>query len=229
MNIIDEIYALKDEKYAKFQSILVPNVDKNLIIGVRIPLLRKMSNRLSKDEISQFLQGLPHKFYDENILHSILISKINNFDICLENTDKFLPYIDNWAVCDIISPKIFAKNTAALLEYIQIWVRSKHEFTCRFGIKMLMQYFLGENFKAKFLQIPLCAGNNKYYVNMMIAWFYATALCKKWDEAYKFLQIAEFDKWIFNKIIQKANESRLITKDKCKLLKELKIKFNMIQ
>lgn len=222
MNILDEIYALKDEKYAKFQGSLVPNINKSLIIGARIPLLRKLAKKLTNDEKLEFMGNLAHKFYDENILHAILLSQISDFDFCVKSIDKFLPYIDNWAVCDIISPKIFAKNTATLITKVEIWSNSNAEFACRFGIIILMRYFLNENFKEKYLEIPRLIKCKKYYANMAVAWFYATALAKKWDISYEFVKYNRFDKYILNKIIQKACESRQISPKKREILKQIK-------
>ena len=223
MNIKEKLLALQDISYADFQAKLTPNIRRDLFIGVRVPELRKLAKRIAEEpETSKFLKNLPHKYYDENMLHGILISEMKNYEACIEAVDIFLPYVDNWAVCDIMSPKIFKKNKEALLEKIKEWSSSEKTYTCRFGIEMLMSHFLDDDFKPKYLEIPLSVNSEEYYVQMMIAWFFATALAKEWDATIKYIEDQRLNTWTHNKAIQKARESRRITPKQKEYLKSLK-------
>lgn len=223
MNIKEELLALQDISYADFQAKLTPNIPRDLFIGVRVPELRKLAKRIAEEpETAKFLKNLPHKYYDENILHGILISEMKDYDACLVAVDEILPYVDNWAVCDIMSPKIFKKNKTALLEKIKEWSASEKTYTCRFGIEMLMSYFLDDDFKPEYLEIPVAVNSEEYYVKMMIAWFFATALAKQWDATIKYIEDQRLDRWTHNKAIQKARESRRITPQEKEYLKSLK-------
>ena len=223
MNIKEELLALQDISYADFQAKLTPNIPRDLFIGARVPELRKLAKRIAEEpETSKFLKKLPHKYYDENMLHGLLISEIKDYDACIEAVDEFLPYVDNWAVCDIMSPKIFKKNKKALLEKIKEWSASEKTYTCRFGIEMLMSYFLDDDFKPEYLEIPLSVNSEEYYVQMMVAWFFATALAKQWDMTIKYIEEQRLDTWTHNKAIQKARESRRITPKQKEYLKSLK-------
>lgn len=223
MNIQKELFALQDKSYGDFQAKLVPNIPRELFIGVRVPEARKLAKRLAKEpEAFNFLTDLPHKYYDENILHALLISEIKVYDACIAEVDKFLPYVDNWAVCDILSPKIIKKNKAPLLKKIKEWSASEKTYTCRFGIEMLMTYFLDDDFKPEYLEIPASVHSEEYYVRMMIAWFFATALAKQWDATIKYIQDHRLDTWTHNKAIQKARESRRIAPKQKEYLKSLK-------
>lgn len=223
MNIQKELFALQDISYADFQAKLVPNIPRELFIGVRVPEARKLAKRLAKEpEISDFLTDLPHKYYDENILHALLISEIKDYDACIVEVDNFLPYVDNWAVCDMLSPKIFKKNRPALLNKIKEWSTSEKIYTGRFGIGMLMSYFLDDDFKPEYLGIPASVHSGEYYVRMMIAWFFATALAKQWDATIKYIKDHRLDTWTHNKAIQKARESRRITPKQKEYLKLLR-------
>lgn len=224
MNIKEELLALQDISYADFQAKLTPNIPRELFIGVRVPDLRKLAKKVAEEpETSKFLKNLPHKYYDENMLHGLLISEIKDYDACLVAVDEFLPYVDNWAVCDIMSPKIFKKNKTALLEKIKEWSASEKTYTCRFGIEMLMSHFLDDDFKPEYLEIPLSVNSEDYYVQMMIAWFFATALAKEWDATIKYIEDHRLDRWTHNKAIQKARESRRITPKEKEYLKSLKV------
>ena len=223
MNIKEELFAIQDTSYGDFQSNLIPNIPRELFIGVRVPEARKLTKRIAKEpEVSKFLRDLPHKYYDENILHALLISEIKDYDACIEEIDKFLPYVDNWAVCDIMSPKIFNKNKTALLEKIKEWSGSEKTYTCRFGIKMLMSYFLDDDFRSEYLEIPASVHREEYYVRMMIAWFFATALAKQWDATIQYMEDNRLDTWTHNKTIQKARESKRITLKQKEYLKSIK-------
>ena len=224
MNIKEELLALQDISYADFQAKLTPNIPRNFFIGVRVPELRKLAKKVIEDpETSKFLKNLPHKYYDENMLHGLLISKIKDYDACLVAVDEFLPFVDNWAVCDIMSPKIFKKNKKALLEKIKEWSASEKTYTCRFGIEMLMSHFLDDDFKPEYLEIALSVNSEDYYVQMMVAWFFATALAKEWDATIKYIEDHRLDRWTHNKAIQKARESRRITPKEKEYLKSLKV------
>ncbi len=219
-----ELLKLSDEKYAEFQAKLTPTIEREKFIGVRVPVLRKFAKEYIKSgEAGEFLNKLPHMYYDENMLHSLLLSEINDYGEALTNCDKFLPFVDNWAVCDILSPKAFKKNKEKLLYEIKRWVKSDEPYTVRFGIEMLMSHYLDGDFKSEYLNIPLEVKSDEYYVNMMIAWFYATALAKKWSDTFPIIKSQKLDKWIHNKTIQKAAESYRITDEQKQMLKELKI------
>ncbi|MEQ3347388.1 DNA alkylation repair protein [Peptoniphilus senegalensis] len=223
MNIKEELLALQDISYADFQAKLTPNIRRDLFIGVRVPELRKLAKRIAEEpETSKFLKNLPHKYYDENMLHGILISEMKNYEACIEAVDEFLPYVDNWAVCDIMSPKIFKKKKAALLEKIKEWSLSEKTYTCRFGIEILMSHFLDDDFKPEYLDIPVSVNSEEYYIKMMIAWFFATALAKQWDTTIKYMEDQRLDTWTHNKAIQKARESRRIAPKEKEYLKSLK-------
>ena len=224
-SIIESLFELRDEEYAKFQAKLTPSVDPGLFIGVRVPDVRRLAKLLKDDpDAEAFLQELPHKYYDENMLHGLLISEIRDFDKAIEETDRFLPYIDNWAVCDIMSPKAFGKHKTELIDSIRKWTCSDEAYTIRFGIEMLMSHYLDDDFREEYLDIPAAVRSEEYYVNMMIAWFFATALAKQWESTVSYIENNRLDKWTHNKAIQKAVESRRITDEQKVYLKTLKLK-----
>lgn len=224
LKIRDRLFELQDLNYLEFHSKLIPSVDKKTIIGVRIPILRKLAKEYIKDpESGLFLKDLPHKYYDENILHALLISEIKDYDSCIKYLEEFLPYIDNWAVCDILSPKVFKKHKEELLVKIKEWSISKQTYVCRFGIEMLMSHYLDSDYKKEYLEIPALIHLDDYYINMMIAWFFATALAKRWGDTVVYLEENKLDVWVHNKTIQKACESYRITPEKKKYLKTLKV------
>lgn len=223
VTIKEELFALQDISYADFQAKLTPNIPRELFVGVRVPEARKLAKRLAKKaEASEFLKDLPHTYYDENILHSLLLSEMKDYDVCIVAVDTFLPYVDNWAVCDIMSPKIFKKNKPALLEKIKEWSASEKTYTCRFSIEMLMSHLLDDDFTPEYLEIPVSVHSEEYYVQMMIAWFFATALAKQWDATIKYLEDHRLDAWTHNKAIQKARESKRITPQQKDYVKSLK-------
>ena len=223
MTILDRLYELEDKEYAAFQAKLTPGVPPESFIGVRVPMVRKLAKELIKaNEYADFLQQLPHKFYDENMLHGLLVSEIKDYDWCIAEVDKFLPYVDNWAVCDIMSPKVFKKNKEALLTKIVEWSGSEHLYTSRFGIEMLMSHYLDDDFKPEYLDIPASVHSEEYYLKMMIAWFFATALAKQWDATIPYIENNKLDTWVHNKTIQKARESYRITDAQKEYLKTLK-------
>lgn len=223
MNIREELFALQDVEYGDFQAKLTPGIPRDSFIGVRVPDLRKLAKRLIKEPgTTEFLRELPHKYYDENMLHGLLLSEMKDYDTCISEVDQFLPYVDNWAVCDIMSPKIFKRDKAAILDKIKEWSASEKTYTCRFGIEMLMSFFLDEDFKPEYLDIPASVHSEEYYVQMMIAWFFATALAKQWDATVKYIEDQRLDTWTHNKTIQKARESYRITPEQKEYLKTLK-------
>ena len=214
MDIQKELFDLADETYAAFQAKLTPTVDKSRFIGVRVPLVRKLAKEIYKTGNHEaFLRALPHSYYDENMLHGLIVSEIKEFDLCVEEVEAFLPYVDNWAVCDIMSPKCFRKHKAELLPIIKTWIKSSEEYTIRFGLEMLMSHYLDEDFKPEYLCPAAAVRSDKYYVNMMTAWFFATALTKQWDSAIAYIEDRRLDVWVHNKTIQKARESYRISEE----------------
>ena len=218
------LFQLQDKGYRDFHSKLIPTIPVETIIGVRIPAIRKLAKEYGKDpESVEFLKQLPHTYYDENILHALLVAEIKDYEVCVKEVERFLPYVDNWAVCDIFSPKVFRKNKDKLIDKIREWIASGHPYTCRFGMEMLMTHFLDEDFRVEYLEIPAAVHSEEYYVNMMIAWFYATALAKQWDAAVCYIEKKCLDSWTHNKTIQKARESYRITREQKEYLKALKV------
>lgn len=221
----NKLFSLQDKEYAAFQAKLTPNIAPELFIGVRVPECRKLAKDLYKNEpkeVEKFMSKLPHKYYDENMLHGLLISEIKDFNQCMERLEEFLPYVDNWAVCDIMSPKCFKKHKAELLPIIKRWAKSSEDYTIRFGLEMLMSHYLDEDFKPEYLKIPALVKSDEYYVNMMISWYFATALAKQWDSAIKYIEGYKLGDWVHNKTIQKARESYRITDEQKKYLLSLK-------
>lgn len=223
MEIQKKLFELQDKEYAEFQSKLTPVIPRDAFIGVRVPEVRKLAKSYSKDpECQEFLKELPHQYYDENMLHGLILSEMKDYDDCIRAVDLFLPYVDNWAVCDIMSPKVFKKHKEQLLEKIREWAASDLVYTCRFGLEMLMSHFLDEDYAPEYLEIPAGVRSEEYYVNMMIAWFFATALAKQWDTTIPYIEGNRLDTWVHNKTIQKARESYRITEEQKEYLKGLK-------
>lgn len=223
--IQEKLFALQDMKYREFQSKLMPTVDPDTVIGVRTPQLRKLAKEIAKTEEKQLLlQGLPHAYFEENQLHAFVIALEKDFERCLAEVERFLPYIDNWATCDQLSPKVFAKHREELLSRIDVWLESDHVYTIRFGIGMLMQHFLNEDFDVKYAERVAGIRSDEYYVNMMTAWYFATALAKQYDAVLPFIENRKMDVWTHNKAIQKAVESYRITQEQKTYLRSLKIK-----
>ena len=227
--MIDEIrktlISMQDEKYRVFQVKLFPTVDPETVIGVRTPDLRSYAKKLLKEEgISAFLSDLPHRYFDENQLHAFIISEIKDYGKCMGEVNRFLPYVDNWATCDQMSPKVFKKNRPQLLKQIRIWLKSDRTYTIRFAIGMLMEHYLDDAFDISYPEVVAVIRSDEYYVNMMIAWYFATALAKQYDEILPFIENRRLDVWTHNKAIQKAIESYRITPEQKEYLKRLKIK-----
>ena len=224
MDIQNTLINFQDNKYKNFYEKLIPNISSKKIIGVRAPILKKLAKQLAKQNKFDFCNKLPHTFLEENNLHAYLISEISDFDKCIKYINTFLPHIDNWATCDSLRPKCFKNNLEKLLENIKIWIKSNHTYTIRFAIEMLMLYFLDDNFKPQFCEIIADIKSDEYYVNMMISWYFATALAKQYSTAIKYLINKRLSKFVHNKTIQKAVESYRISDDKKIYLKSLKIK-----
>lgn len=224
MNEIQKyLFKNQDIAYRDFQSKLIPNVDKESFIGVRTPILRKYAKELLKaGEVLPFLHELPHKYFDENQLHAFIISNEKSFDKCIDEVEGFLPFVDNWATCDQLSPKCFSKNKAELLKHIDLWLESGKTYTVRFGIGMLMSHFLDDDFEEKYLEKVCLVKSEEYYINMMRAWYFATALAKQYEKTLPYIENGALDKWTHNKAIQKAVESYRITDEQKAYLKTLK-------
>ena len=220
-----ELFRLQDIKYRDFQSKLIPTVDPKSVIGVRTPALRKLAKQLSGDaDISGFLNLLPHRYFDENQLHAFILSEIKDFPSCLAAVERFLPYVDNWATCDQMSPKVFRKHRTELLEAVKRWVGSDQAYSIRFGIGMLMQHFLDEDYAPEYPELVAGLRSEEYYVRMMIAWYFATALAKQYDGVLPYIEQQRLDVWTHNKAIQKAVESYRITPEQKDYLRSLKVR-----
>ncbi|WP_022763074.1 DNA alkylation repair protein [Butyrivibrio sp. AD3002] len=223
--IREELFKLQDEKYRDFQVKLIPGKDTEVMIGVRTPDLRKYAKQLSKKEdIADFLIDLPHKYFDEDQIHAFVISEIKDYGKCIEEVERFLPYVDNWATCDQMSPKVFKKNKTELLSYIKKWISSDKTYTIRFGTGMLMQHFLDDDFDISYPEMVAKIRSDEYYVNMMTAWYFATALAKQYDAILPFIEDKRLEPWTHNKAIQKSVESYRITPEQKEYLKSLKIR-----
>lgn len=223
--IKNELFRLQDQAYRDFQSKLIPTVKPNAMIGVRTPKLRELAKQIVKrEDVNDFLCALPHEFFDENQLHAFIISETKDFQTCMEELCAFLPYVDNWATCDQMSPKVFKKHRQELLTYIKIWLASDKTYTVRFAIGMLMEHFLDEDFDILYPEMVACVRSDEYYVNMMIAWYFATALAKRYEEVLPYMEEKKLDTWTHNKAIRKAIESSRITPEQKTYLRSLKIK-----
>ena len=225
--IQEELNKLKDDKYRDMQIKIIPSVEADAIIGVRTPDLRKLAKQIAKrEDIREFLSDLPHNYFDEDQLHAFIISDMKDYERCIEETVHFLPYVNNWATCDQMSPKIFKKHKKELLIYIKKWIKSKDTYTIRFGIGMLMEHFLDEDYDIKYPEMVAKLRSEEYYVNMMISWYFATALAKQYDSILPYIEEKRLDVWTHNKAIQKSIESYRITPEQKEYLKTLKIKKN---
>ena len=222
--IQQRLFALQDAGYRDFHAALMPTVDKALVIGVRMPALRALAKELKGTELAaDFMAALPHKYYEENNLHAALIGHIRDFDACMAAVERFLPYVDNWATCDMMNPKALAKDKAALLERIQLWLQSSHTYTVRFGMEMLMNHFLEEDFREEYPALVASVRSEEYYVRMMQAWYFATALAKQYEAAVTYLEQRRLGAWVHNKTIQKARESFRVSQEQKEYLKSLKV------
>ena len=222
--IQQRLFALQDGDYRDFHAGLIPTVPKELVIGVRSPALRSLAKELKGTELAaDFMAALPHRYYEENNLHAALIGPMKDFDACLAAVERFLPYVDNWATCDMMSPKALGKNKAALLERIRVWLRSGHTYTVRFAMGMLMSHFLEEDFREEYPALVASVRSEEYYVRMMQAWYFATALAKQYEAAVTYLEQRRLGAWVHNKTIQKARESFRVSQEQKEYLKSLKV------
>ena len=218
-----KLLSMEDLEYKSFHSKLMPTIDPDTIIGIRVPVLRKYTKDLYKNNsVEDFLRDLPHKYYEENNLHAFLIEMINDYDVVIEELNRFLPFVDNWATCDMMSPKIFKKHKNELLVEIDRWIKSRDTYTVRYGIKCLMQHYLDEDFKEEYLEKVINIESEQYYVNMMRAWYFATALYKQFKTSIKVLEERKLDKWTHNKTISKALESYCVTQEDKAYIKSLR-------
>ena len=223
MSVYEMLLGAKDDKYREFQAKLVPNVSPDTIIGVRTPDMRKIAKEVfNSPEKEEFLKELPHKYYEENLVHFFIIAMIKDFDECIEKVEEFLPYVDCWPVSDQATPKSFKKNHEKLLPYIKKWIADEHVYTARFGIRMLMNEFLGDDFKEEYLEIVSSKKGDDYYLKMMVAWYFATALAKKYEESVKYIEERKLDEWVHRKAIQKAIESFRVSEEHKEYLRSLR-------
>ncbi len=214
------LYELQDSKYAEFQRRLLPNTAPERIIGVRTPLLRRLAKEIGEDE--DFLTSLPHESFEENQLHAFIISGMRDFDECVRRLDEFLPYTDNWATCDQMSVKLFKKHTAELLPHVKRWISSEHTYTIRYGIGCLMNYYLDGNFRKEYAELAAGVNCDEYYISMMVAWYFATALAKQYDAVIPYIERRRLDPATHRRTLQKALESFRITDERKQYLRTLK-------
>lgn len=220
MTVYEMLLEVKDDKYKEFQAKLVPNIDSKTIIGVRTPQMRAVAKEVFNSDIrDKFLSELPHKYYEENLVHFFILAMIKDFDECVEKVEAFLPYVDCWPVSDQATPKSFKKNHDKLLPYIKKWIASDYVYTSRFGMRMLMNEYLGDDFKEEYLELVASKKGDDYYLKMMIAWYFATALAKRYDESVKYIEERKLDEWVHKKAIQKAVESYRVSDEHKEYLK----------
>ncbi len=218
-----QLFALQDKTYREFHSKLMPDTDKETVIGIRIPVLRKFAREFARRlEAREFLQQLPHQYYEENNLHMMLIIAEKDYEKCLAEVERFVPYIDNWATCDMPAPKCFAKHKQELLPKVEEWIASEETYTIRYGIDLLMALYLDEDFRPEYLELAASVTSEEYYVKMVIAWYFATALAKQWDSTIPYIEQRRLSDWVHRKTIQKAVESYRITKEQKDYLRTLK-------
>lgn len=229
-HVQEQLFALQDLKYRDFQCKLMPTVPTETVIGIRTPELRKYAKTFSKTpEAAEFLKILPHQYYEENNLHGFLIESMRDYGQVIAALDAFLPYVDNWATCDLMRPKVFQKHLPELLEEIRRWMASDRTYTIRFGMEMLMTFYLDEAFRPEYLDWVAEVRSQEYYVNMMIAWYFATALAKQYGAVLPYIENHRLEPWTHNKAIQKAIESYRITEEQKMYLRTLKVKISKEQ
>ncbi len=221
--VYERLASCANEAYREFQSNLVPNIPKETILGVKTPDMRRIAKEIrGTEEAETFLTELPHQYYEENLVHFFLIAMIRDFDGCVKAVETFLPYVDCWPVCDQSTPKVFTKNHEKLLPPVRKWIASEHVYTARFGIRMLMNEFLGEDFKPEYLEWVAAVRGEDYYIRMMVAWYFATALAKRYDESIVFMEERRLEPWTHKKAIQKAVESFRVSDEHKEYLKSLR-------
>lgn len=223
--IKDTLFSMQDVKYRDFNAKLLPTVEKETIIGVRTPILRKYAKELVKHpDIALFLQDLPHTYFEENGIHSFVIETIKDYEDCIAAVNQFLPYVNNWETCDSMAPKVFKKHLPELRTQIEKWLASGETYTIRFGVNMLMRFYMDEAFEPEYLDWVASIESEEYYVKMVVAWYFATALAKQYEAALPYIEEKYLEKWTHNKTIQKAVESYRITDEQKGYLKTLKMK-----
>ena len=223
--IREKLYDRQDLKYRDFQAKLIPGMEPEKMIGVRTPDLRKIAKQMVKrEDIGEFLENLPHEFFDENQAHAFVISELKDYGRCVQEVERCLPYVDNWATCDQMSPKVFKKHRPELLDSIKEWIRSEHTYTVRFAVGMLMQHYLDEDFDPAYPEMVAEVQSEEYYIRMMIAWYFATALAKQYEAVLPYIEERRLEPWTHNKTIQKAVESYRITPEQKEYLKSLKVR-----
>lgn len=224
-DVILKLFEKRDEKFKEFNSSLIPSIEPCVIIGVKTAPIKALAKEMYKSgNYSEFLEGLPHTYFEENQLHAFIIAEMKSFDKCIVNITKFLPYIDNWATCDQLSPKVFSENKEKLTVFIEEWIKSEHPYTIRFAVNMLMKHFLDDTYRISTSDMVADIVSEEYYVNMVRAWYFATALAKQWSNVLPYLVEYRLDAWTHNKTIQKAVESLRISNEQKEYLKTLKIK-----
>jgi 3-methyladenine DNA glycosylase AlkD len=220
---LKSLYVLQDTAYRDFNAKLIPNISKDCFIGIRTPILRKMAKDMVKSgQYKDFISHLPHKYFEENQLHAFILSEIKDFDFVITETDRFLPYINNWATCDQLSPRVFKKNLDMVYEYVFKWIKSKDVYSVRFAIKTLMQYWLDDKFDEKYADMVANINSDEYYINMMRAWYFATAAAKQYDKILPYFKRGKIDEWTRLRAIQKALESFRVSDAHKKELRALK-------
>ena len=218
-----QLFEMQDLKYRDFHSKLLPGIDKETIIGIRTPMLRKFTKEFAKmPEAEAFLRDLPHRYYEETNMHMMMVSWIKDYEKCLEEVKRFLPYVNNWATCDLPAPKCFAKHKEKLLSEVRNWIASGETYTVRYGIGMLMNFYLDEDFRPEYLKLAAEVRSEEYYVNMMLAWYFATALAKQWEATIPYIEERCLSEWVHRKTIQKAVESYRITPEQKVYLRNLR-------
>ena len=223
MTVYEMLLSAKDDAYREFQAKLVPNIPEETILGVKTPQMREIAKKVAGGtERDAFLNSLPHKYYEENLIHFFVISLMKDFDECVKAVEEFLPYVDCWPVSDQATPKSFRKNHEKLLPYIRKWIDSDHVYTARFGMRMLMNEFLGEDFKEEYLSWVADKKGEDYYLQMMQAWYFATALAKQYDASVKYIEERKLNEWVHKKSIQKAVESFRVSDEHKEYLKNFR-------
>ena len=223
MTLYNRLMEVKDDSYREFQAKLVPSIPPETILGVRTPEMRRIAKEVFESPGREaFLSSLPHRYYEENLIHFFVISMIRDFDACVQAVEGFLPYVDCWPVSDQATPKAFTKNHQKLLPYIKKWIASEHVYTARFGIRMLMNEFLGEDFRDEYPRLVAAKKSGEYYLNMMSAWYFATALAKRYDDIIPYFEERRLDEWVHRKAIQKAIESYRVSEEHKEYLKSLR-------
>lgn len=218
-----KLLSLQDAEYKEFNQKLIPTVPESRVIGIRMPVLREYAKELDFKDCGDFLRDLPHVYFEENTLHVLILERVKDFDLLIRELDIFLPYVDNWSTCDTFSPSIFKRESEKLIKKIPDWLKSEYTYEVRFGINMLMKHYLDDRFDKKYLTLVLNIHSEEYYINMMRAWYFATALAKQYGDTVLIIEQYKLDLWTHNKTIQKACESRRLTDGQKQYLRQFKL------